>query len=210
MKTTLLLFLTFTTVFATAQNSPIYAKLDFGSSNVKTNNGKGNGNFAFGIGLETYLHIQHKDEVELAVNPVLSYLKTGYESTTGGKVIVNYLTLAAPLSIVVHSPGSRDEMGLAFGAGPFVGIAASGKFKVLAIDDFKKMSFGNGTEDNRKSMDAGLTFKASVRAKKLNLGIQYNIGVVNLIPKDRISNGAYIKSKNFLFYASYAIFDKKK
>jgi Outer membrane protein beta-barrel domain len=211
MKTKLLILFFFNCSIVTAQNnSPVYLKGDFGSSNVKTNGGKGNGDFAFGIGLESYVGIKELKNATLALNPVLSYLKTGYESTGGGKVVVNYIHLAIPVSFVINPPGSKEEMGLAFGAGPFVGFAASGKFKVLSIDPFKKMSFGNGTADNRKTIDAGLTLKSSVRVKKLNLGLQYNLGLTNLIPNDRIANGAYIKSKNFLFYASYAIFGSKK
>jgi Outer membrane protein beta-barrel domain len=211
MKTKLLILFFFNCSIVTAQNnSPVYLKGDFGSSNVKTNGGKGNGDFAFGIGLESYVGIKELKNATLALNPVLSYLKTGYESTGGGKVVVNYIHLAIPVSFVINPPGSKEEMGLAFGAGPFVGFAASGKFKVLSIDPFKKMSFGNGTADNRKTIDAGLTLKSSVRVKKLNLGLQYNLGLTNLIPNDRIANGAYIKSRNFLFYASYAIFGSKK
>jgi Outer membrane protein beta-barrel domain len=210
MKTTLFITLLFCAAFVMAQHNPVYLKADFGSSNVKTNGGKGNGDFALGIGLESYMGIKKLKNATLALNPVLSYLKTGYENTGGGKVIVNYIHLAVPVSFVINPPGTKEEMGLAFGAGPFVGFAASGKFKVLSIDPFKKMSFGNGLADNRKTIDAGLTLKSSVRVKKLNLGIQYNIGLTNLIPDDRITNGAYIKSKNFLFYASYAIFDTKK
>lgn len=211
MKAKLLILFFFNCSIVTAQNnSPVYLKGDFGSSNVKTNGGKGNGDFAFGIGLESYVGIKELKNATLALNPVLSYLKTGYESTGGGKVVVNYIHLAVPVSFVINPPGSKEEIGLAFGAGPFVGFAASGKFKVLSIDPFKKMSFGNGTADNRKTIDAGITLKSSVRVKKLNLGLQYNLGLTNLIPNDRIANGAYIKSKNFLFYASYAIFGSKK
>lgn len=211
MKTKLLVLFFFSYSIVIAQNNnPVYLKGDFGSSNVKTNGGKGNGDFAFGIGLESYVGIKKLKNATLALNPVVSYLKTGYETTVGGKIIVNYINVALPVSFVVNPPNGGEEMGIAFGAGPFVGVAASGKFKVLTTDPFKKMSFGNGLADNRKAIDAGLTLKSSVRVKKLNLGIQYNIGLTNLIPDDRITNGAYIKSKNFLFYASYAIFGAKK
>ena len=210
MKTMLSIALIFCTTLATAQKNPIYLKADFGSSNVKTNSGKGNSDFAFGIGVESYAAIKKLKNVTLAVNPILSYLKTGYETTVGGKVIVNYIVVAAPVCFVVNPPNSGEEMGLAFGAGPFVAVAASGKFKVLSVDPFKKMSFGNGLADNRKSIDAGLTLKSTLRVQKLNLGLQYNIGISNLVPQDRITSGSYIKSKNFLFYASYGISGGKK
>jgi Outer membrane protein beta-barrel domain len=207
MKLALLFSLVLMITVAEAQkNIPVFIKADFGSSNVKTNGGKGNGDFAFGIGLESYLGIKKLKNATLALNPVLSYLKTGYETTVGGRVVVNYINVALPVSFVVNPLNGGEEMGIAFGAGPFVGVAASGKFKVLTSDPYKKMSFGNALADNRKTIDAGLTLKSSVRVKKLNMGLQYNIGLANIIPEDRITNGAYLKSKNFLFYASYAIF----
>jgi len=206
MKLLLMTLFIGASLFAGAQkHSPVYIKGDFGLSNVKTNSGKGSMEFALGIGLESFAAIIKNDDYNISLNPVLSYLKTGYELTTGGKVIVNYINLAAPLAFVVNPPGSGESMGLAFGAGPFVGYAVSGKFNTVSIDPYKKMSFGNGTADNRKPVDAGIVLKSSVRLKKVNIGTQYNFGLTNLVPKDRITNGAYIKSRNFLFYLSFAL-----
>jgi hypothetical protein len=211
MKLALLFSLVVSVVFAQAQNNiPVFIKADFGPSNVKTNNGKGNSDFALGIGAESYLSIYKEKDYSIALNPVLSYLKTGYESTGGGKVIVNYINLAVPLSLVVNPMESGEEFGLSVGAGPFVGLAASGKFKVLTSDAYKKMSFGNGTADNRRSLDAGLTLKSSIRVSRVNFGTQYNLGLTNLVPKDRVTGGTYIKSRNFLFYISFAINGNKK
>ena len=210
MKFQLLILFVCVHVFAYAQkHNPVYIKGDFGLSSVKTNSGKGSMELAFGIGLESYTAIIKEDDYDISFNPVLSYLKTGYELTTGGKVIVNYINLALPLSFVVNPPGSGESIGLAFGAGPFVAYAVSGKFNTLSTDPYKKMSFGNGTADNRKSVDAGIVLKSSIRLSKVNLGMQYNWGLTNLIPKDRIANGSYIKSRNFLFYLSFALGGKK-
>jgi hypothetical protein len=195
--------------FVSAQkHSPLYIKGDIGLSNVKTNSGKGSTELAFGVGLESYIAITSKDDYNISLNPVLSYLKTGYEITTGGKVIVHYINLALPLTFVVNL-GFAENVGLAFGAGPFAGYAVSGKFNTLSTDPYKKMSFGNGTADNRKTIDAGIVLKSSIRLSKLNVGMQYNLGLTNLVPKDRIANGSYIKSRNFLFYLSFALGGKK-
>lgn len=210
MKLQLLVLLLGGYLFVNAQkHNPVYIKGDFGLSNVKTNTGKGSMEFALGIGIESYTAIIKNEDYNMSLNPVLSYLKTGYELTTGGKVIVNYINLALPLSFVVNPPGSGESMGLAFGAGPFIVYAVSGKFNSLSIDPYKKMSFGNGTVDNRKNVDAGIVLKSSVRLKRMNIGTQYNFGLTNLIPKDRITNGAYIKSRDFLFYLSFALAGKK-
>ncbi|GAB2838820.1 hypothetical protein [Ferruginibacter profundus] len=210
MKATLLVLALFCYTFITAQkNNPVYIKADVGLSNVKTSSGKGSMEFALGIGLESYVAVKKSSDFDLSLNPVLSYLKTGYEQTAGGKVIVNYINLAMPLEFVVNPPRSGESIGIAFGAGPFVGYAVSGKFNLLSGDPYKKMSFGNGIADNRKSIDAGITLKSSIRLSKINMGMQYNWGLTNLVPQDRISNGSYIKSRNFLFYLSFAPGGKK-
>lgn len=80
MKKLLFLALAFGLKFtAIAQTKiPILLRADFGSSNIKTNTGKGRSTFAFGIGAETFLHFTNlKHEGKLVINPNLSYLTTG-------------------------------------------------------------------------------------------------------------------------------------
>ena len=150
---------------------PILIKGDFGSSNVKTNSGKGSSTFALGIGLETfYKLIKIKNDGDLVINPSFSYLNTGYETIVGGKVKVNYLSIGLPLDYEVFGLSSKNEMGILLGAGPFINVALNGKFKNLATDNFRNMSFGNGTADNRKSTDVGLILKSALRVKKLYMG----------------------------------------
>lgn len=185
---------------------PLLIRGDFGISNIKASTGKGNSTFALGIGAETFATLIPVGETgSLVINPNLSYLHTGYKTTVGGDVRVNYMSLGLPVMYELNGLSTKEELGLMFGAGPFINFAASGKFRNLSVDDFKKMSFGNGTADNRKSTDAGLILKSAIRVQKIYLGMQYNYGTSNVIPKDRISNGSYIKTRNFLFYVSYAL-----
>ncbi len=185
---------------------PILLRVDFGTSNIKTNSGKGKSSFALGLGVETFLKIKNLNRHgELVLNPNLSYLNTGYNTIVGGKVSVNYLSLGLPICYEIFGLNSGNDNGLIIGAGPFINVALHGKFKNLATDDFKKMSFGNSTTDNRKSTDVGLLLKTAIRVKKLYMGLQYNIGLANEVPNDRISNGSFINTRNFFFYASYAI-----
>ncbi len=37
------------------------------------------------------------------------------------------------------------------------------------------------------------------------MGFQYNVGLANETPQERISNGSFINTRIFLFYASYSI-----
>ncbi|MFC4262711.1 hypothetical protein ACFOWM_07475 [Ferruginibacter yonginensis] len=203
----LLISVCFNSIVVMAQQKlPLLIRADFGSSNVKANTGKGSSTFALGIGVETVVPIVPlKRDSKLVLNPNLSYLKTGYETVVGGKVKVNYLSLGLPICYEVFGLNDANDMGFIFGAGPFINTALNGEFKVLSTDNYKAMSFGNGTADNRKRTDAGLLLKTAVRVNKLYMGLQYNIGMRNEIPKDRVNNGNYIKTRNFLFYASYAI-----
>jgi Outer membrane protein beta-barrel domain len=208
MKKLLFLAIAFSLKFAAIAQTkiPILIRADFGSSNIKTNTGKGKSTFALGLGVETFLNIKNVSrDGKLVINPNLSYLNTGYETIVGGKVSVNYLSLGLPICYEIFGLNSNNDNGLIFGAGPFINVALSGKFKNLAINDFKNMSFGNSTADNRKSTDVGLLLKTAIRVKKLYMGLQYNVGLANEVPNDRISNGSYINTRNFLFYASYAI-----
>lgn len=185
---------------------PILLKADFGSSNIKSTNGKSNSKFAFGIGAETIVNLLDiKRDGKLALNPIISYLSTGYTTIVDGKVKVNYLSLGLPICYEVYGLTFKNDMGIILGAGPFINVALNGKYTNLATDNFKNISFGNTVNDNRKRTDAGLILKTAIRVNKLYMGLQYNIGLANEVPKDRISNNNFIKTRNFLFYGSYAI-----
>jgi hypothetical protein len=208
MKQFLFAFFLFcvTSIQAQKHSYPLYLRADLGLSNVKTDHGKASSTFAVGIGAESFVKLKKLKEVNLVLSPNLSYLHTGYESSGGGNVKVNYISLALPIGLHISDNADRfDGFGLFVGAGPFINLATSGKFRVYSIDDYSKMKFGNSNTDNRRSTDAGLVLKATLGMGRLYLGMQDNIGMSNLVPKDRVSNGSYIKSRNFLFYISYAI-----
>ncbi|MES2429693.1 MAG: hypothetical protein V4556_02075 [Bacteroidota bacterium] len=202
MKQAILSIFLLSSIITQAQKIPLYLRADFGRSNVKTSSGKGSFKFATAVGVETFLNFLNLEkDVDLSINPNLSLLRTGYQPQAGGDVVVNYISLGLPVSIVFGA----EEGGFNFGAGPFFNFVRSGKFRSYSIDDYRPMKFGNTTDDNRTTTDAGILFKGAVRVKKLYIGLQNNIGLSNLIPKDRITNGSYIKSRNFLFYMAYRL-----
>ena len=59
--------------------------------------------------------------------------------------------------------GTEDGEPLYFKVGPFFNFATSEKFMLTAMEDYKIISFGNGINDNRKSMDAGILIKAGIK-----------------------------------------------
>jgi hypothetical protein len=203
--------ISFASIATNAQtNLPFCIKASFGYSKVKNNTTPTGSGFTYGMGIETFLPISKKEN-QLLLNPSLDYNSTGYDvnvsfSSNTDKVRVNYVVLAMPVVFNANPHLFEEESNsLLIGIGPFVGYATSGKFNTYTNSDYTKMSFGNGTTANRKATDAGITFKLGITMGKTSFNIQKNTGLMNVMPKDRISNGEYIRTKNFMFQLTYKI-----
>lgn len=191
-------------------NLPVCIKASFGYSKVKNNVNPTSSGFTYGVGVETFLSLSPKEK-QFLLNPSLDYNSTGYEvsasfATNTDQVKVNYVVLAMPV-VFNGNPHlfEKESNSLLIGIGPFVGFATSGKFNTKANSDYTKMSFGNDITANRKAVDAGITFKLGVTMGKTCFNIQKNTGLMNVMPKERISNGEYIRTKNFMFQVTYKI-----
>jgi hypothetical protein len=66
-------------------------------------------------------------------------------------------------------------------AGPYLGMAMGGKVKTDG--ESTKLKFGSSDTDDMKGMDLGLTLGAGVEINKLIIGLNYDLGLANLIPK---------------------------
>ncbi len=226
MKKIILIFVFLCSIAAQAQYKlPLYLRVEMNQSNVKNSDDriqKGPGAINLGAGIETIIPlIKGKTANLFALDPSVSYMPTGYKTNNSTyKVKVNYIAVSLPLIYVsnfgiiqklmgFHSVNTDDEYKLFFGAGPYFNYAVSGKFMLTSIDDYKKMSFGNGVNDNRKTTDAGVAIKAGIKIPRCLVGIQKNIGTANVIPNDRRSNGNYIKTRSFIFSVSYNIGKKQ-
>ena len=222
MKNIILAFFVCSSIAVKAQSKiPFYLRVEMNQSNVKNSDGriqKGPGAINLGGGIETIIPlIKGKTANLLAFDPSVTYLPTGYKTLNSTyKVKVNYIAIALPLIYAsnlgiiqklmgYHSVNTDDQYKFFFGAGPYFNYAVSGKFMLTSIDDYKKMSFGNGINDNRTATDAGAAIKLGMKIPRCLVGIQKNIGISNVIPNDRISNGSYIKTRSFLFSVSYNI-----
>ena len=181
-------------VYAQA-NTPIVLRVDYGFSNIRTQSGSGTGAAALGLGIEGFLKLKStKMGTAITLNPHLFYLGTGYEASSGGEVRVKYLSLNMPFSYVSRNDNDNSGMAVIIGVGPFVSVAASGKFQLAQGEAFKQISFGNSSIDNRKLVDAGWVLKTGFKTKKTYFGMQFNYGLSNVIPADRIINDNYIKT----------------
>ena len=205
------LLISLATVATHAQTKlPVCIKASFGYSKVKNNVNPTSSGFTYGLGLETFLSLSPKEKTIL-LNPSLDYNLTGYEvnasfSTNTDQVKVNYVVLAMPIVFNANPHLFEAESNsLLIGVGPFVGFATSGKFNTKANSDYTKMTFGNGTNANRKATDAGITFKVGLTIGRTCFNLQKNTGLMNVMPKDRITNGESIKTKNFMFQVTYKI-----
>ena len=222
MKLIIFLCLAFSSTIIKAQfKIPFYLRLEMNQSNVKNSDSriqKGPGAINIGGGIETIIPlIKGKTANLFAFDPSISYLPIGYKTNNSTyKVKVNYISITLPLIYAsnfgvmqklmgYHSVNTDEDYKFFFGAGPYFNYAVSGKFMLTSIDGYKKMSFGNGVNDNRKATDAGVAIKLGMKIPRCLIGIQKNIGVSNVIPTDRRSNGSYIKTRSFLFSVSYNI-----
>lgn len=189
---------------------PVCIKASFGYSKVKNNVNPTSSGFTYGLGVETFLSLAAKDK-SILLNPSLDYNLTGYEvnasfNSNTDKVKVNYVVLALPVLFNANSHLFEDESNsFLIGVGPFVGFATAGKFNTKSNSDYTKMSFGNDVTANRRAMDAGITYKVGLTVGRTCFNLQKNTGLINVIPKDRISNGESLKTKNFMFQVTYKI-----
>lgn len=181
---------------ATAQKGSLGIKGGFGLTNVKSNGAKATSALKGSVGLEASFHaIKLNRTLYLTLMPDLMYLPSGYESTAMD-VNVNYLNVSVPILLNIMEGDRRERYSLYIGAGPFIGYGLSGKFKPLGGSELD-VKFGETVNDNRSRYNSGIVFKVGFKYNKLALNLEQFTGLKNLIPKDRITQGASIKSTGF-------------
>ena len=63
--------------------------------------------------------------------------------------------------------------------GPYIGVALSGKYKTSDSPDYT-LKWGSSSEDDLKRVDFGLVFGAGVEINAIQIGIAYNLGLMNI------------------------------
>lgn len=199
----------------------IFAVGNFGMSKAVFTSGKGtiSPSFSGGIpsfsgGIGSHLIYNFSNTIAIAFLPVLQ--AKGYENTQY-KVRATYLEL--PINIE-YSMGLRALMGFDkfekngkkpffFGAGVYAGYAIAGKYidKYQIGDPSTKIKFGEASTDQRSKTDFGLNFTLGmlIPAFKsvMRFGLQKQVGLKNVIPKNRQANDGEMQLKNFNFFIAY-------
>lgn len=196
-------FLSFLYFQTQAQNKvATYILGSFGLSSAKSNTTTNSARFSTGLGLEFYLPLSKR--INIVGRPGINW--RGYDNN-GSSVRVTYLDV--PLTIE-YAPLPYFT-GAYIGVGVYGGTALGGKFK-LSDGSESNFSFGETTNDNRSRTDYGLAFTAGMRYANIEVGIQNQVGLKNVVPNDRQTNGASIKLRNFTGFIglNLAAFKKKK
>lgn len=121
-------------------------------------------------------------------------------SGNNSKTLFRIHYLQVPINIGINFELNKDDVSLFSYIGPYFGVAITGKQTIRTnINGDKnkstnKMDFG---KDAFSRFDAGLNFGVGVNYKKISLGLQYGVGLINTIGKDiRNSYGETVKRKN--------------
>ncbi len=175
-----------------AQKITTYVAGHLGIATAKSTSTSGNLRFSSGIGAELSLALAKK--VNIVARPTINF--RGYNNSSFN-LKATYFDI--PLNIEINYFNVED-LSVYFGFGVYGGLALTGKYKNSGASDWIKLKFGETTADNRSTTDFGLNFTSGLYFNKVKMGIQYQSGLKNVVPKDRQTNGAEIKLRNFSAY----------
>lgn len=146
----------------------------------------------------------------------------GYVSSNAvNKYDVGATYIDVPLALEYHYSLGKDFMDekgaypFFIGAGAYGGYAVAGKYTDKYTNDPSvKMKFGESVTDNRSATDYGLNFVAGLTVNnwgfgnfktKLRFGLQKQVGLKNVVPKDRQAGGNEIKLRNLSVFVAIKI-----
>jgi hypothetical protein len=129
-----------------------------------------------------------------------------------GKLVTNVLYLDIPINLKAYFDlGNTKFYGL---FGPYLGFALSGKLKStgdlksdleeLGLDTEENLEFGgSASNDNLKGYDFGLMLGLGVAVEDFEIGLSYDLGLVNILPggdgDNYIKNGVFKVTVGYLF-----------
>ena len=211
----LLLFVLVTISNIYAQSKlDIYAVGNFGMAKAIFTPKKETISASFSGAIGSHLIYNFSNTIGLAIQPVLQ--AKGYESTQF-KVRATYLEVPINIEYSMGLRGligfdkfeKKDKKPFFFGAGVYAGYAIGGKYidKYQIGDPSTKIKFGEALTDQRSKTDYGLNFTLGMLLPAFNslvrFGLQKQVGLKNVVPKNRQAKDGEIKLKNFSLFIAY-------
>lgn len=133
--------------------------------------------------------------------------KADYDGDTE-KINLNYLQL--PILASYRFNLGQGDTKLHVNVGPYFALGVSGKIKFEEDgDSYKIDAFGTADEDSDeekgglKRFDSGLSFGAGVSVKKFYVGLNYELGLVNIADKDAFGDDYKLRNRNFNISVGY-------
>ncbi|QCK15977.1 porin family protein [Mangrovivirga cuniculi] len=139
----------------------------------------------------------------LKINASLLYTQAGERYEDGDattKFIVNYLQL--PVAVEYGFGG--DQIKPFIQAGPYLGYAIGAKVKVDGgdVSGEADLNVGNSEDDDIAPMNFGFTLGGGVDIQKFRVGVNYDLGLSDLTPKD-LQGDETAKTSVFSLNVSY-------
>lgn len=179
----------------------------FSNMTVKDNDGKEEGKMKTNFEGGVYANLGIAPEVY--IQPSLLYEGKGAKAKGDfpGEISLSYLTL--PINFL-YKPEMMNGSAWFIGFGPYVGYALSGKIQLDgtsgSLDPFKNM-FGDGEDKSMmERFDAGFNVQLGYELMNgFNLGVNANLGLVNIGNKDIMDDKTKITNTNFGVTVGYTL-----
>jgi hypothetical protein len=162
-----------------------FAQIRFGAkagvniANVTVKNDPLNGSYKSLIGFHIGITAEVPLSEKLFFEPALLFSTKGFKFDNPlikGSTNINNLEL--PLNLTYKFDVSSLKLFAL--AGPYVGLALSGKTKVDGQDSESIKIGNNKDEDKYKPLDFGLNLGAGVEIRNITIGIQYGFGLASI------------------------------
>ena len=224
MKKIIFTSVLFTTLCITAvaqQKWAAYIAGNFGVASAKLQpSGSTTINYKISGGFGLHLAAQLTNRFFVVGQPGINF--RGYVSSNSvNKYDVGATYIDLPMALEYHySLGKdfrdeKDAFPFFIGAGVYGGYAVAGKYTDKYTNDPSvKIKFGESVSDNRSRTDYGLNFVAGLTLNnwgfgnfktKLRFGLQKQVGLKNVVPKDRQAGGNEIKLRNLSVFVAIKI-----
>ena len=171
-------------------------------------------------GLGAQLAVQVSKRLFIVAQPAVDF--RGYvSSNAANKYDVSATYIDIPAAIEYHYNLFKDVQEknepypFFIGAGFYGGFAVAGKYvDNYTNDPSVKIKFGESNTDNRSRTDYGLNFVAGLTVSdwgfghfktNLRFGLQDQVGLKNVVPKDRQAGGNEIKLRNLSLFLAVKI-----